>query len=730
VKRLLEGLMKGLALWLYGLFLEIVEFIADSLLQVFNMDLAYFEANVPVTREIVSIIIAAGWAILIGNLAFQAMKSMMSGIGFEGEDPKILFCRTFVFSFLLLASRQICEIGLGMTSKLNTLLQTPDAVRLSLPPLDIFVIPGSWLLVIIMGIILMFQIVKFFFEIAERYVVLVMLTILAPLAFGVGGSKNTEDIFKGWARMFGSSCLMMLFNTVFLKLLLSAMSNMPSAAGMLPWMLLVVAIARVARKIDEIVARIGLNTARTGDPIGRGGIMYPIMVARTLGGIVSKTATAGKTPSGTPPSGRQPGGGTTSSPPPPPPPAPGPASGGAAPQQPQSSTGGISAPSGMNGAGTSGPASVPPGAQPAMSATMPGSGGTGKEPPPSRPPVGAGKNGRRPGIFGNRSEQSDAAGSDRTGSGKPPLSVDSAVPGGIHTERPENDRPPLSVDSRTPDSAGADRANAQKRAKPRKSANIDIFRDDDTISGSHGAGGHRPAPANVGRPAASSGQSSRTSGGSQTVSHTDTRSARVQRNVQESWGNTANVQNAAAAPGTGSPQAPPSRASSPGAGRIGGLSQSGGLNQSQPHSGGATVPGAAHRPASAVTPAPRNIGYSEASAGGASPRPTPADAGVTRRNTYAASGGNRPAAHTDSPSSASRQVARAESGTPASASTRPGSSENTQAAHPMRYRRVERNMRQQPDNTDGQDTGQSGARPAPGVRPPGRGPSPGGGNRP
>ena len=252
---MLEALTQGLALWIYGLLLEIVEFIADSLLQVFNMDLAYFEANVPATKEIVNIIIVAGWAILIGNLVFQAMKSMMSGIGFEGEDPKILFCRTFVFGFLLLASRQICEIGLGMTSKLNTMLKTPDAVKLELPPLDIFVIPGSWLLVMIIGLILMFQIVKFFFEIAERYVVVVMLTILAPLAFGVGGSKNTEDIFKGWARMFGSSCLMMLFNTVFLKLLLLAMGHVPDAAGMLPWMLLVVAIARVARKMDEIVAR-------------------------------------------------------------------------------------------------------------------------------------------------------------------------------------------------------------------------------------------------------------------------------------------------------------------------------------------------------------------------------------------------------------------------------------------------------------------------------------------
>ena len=140
---MLEILLQGLAIWLYTLLLGIVEFIGDSLLRVFDMDMAYFEANVPVTREIMGAVIAAGWALLIGNLVFQAMKSMMSGIGFEGEDPKILFCRTFVFSFLLLASRQITEIGLGITRNVNSLLSMPTAVRLGLPPLDIFLIPGS-----------------------------------------------------------------------------------------------------------------------------------------------------------------------------------------------------------------------------------------------------------------------------------------------------------------------------------------------------------------------------------------------------------------------------------------------------------------------------------------------------------------------------------------------------------------------------------------------------------
>ena len=93
------------------------------------MDFAYLKSHAPVVDEIMQILLAVGWALLIGNLVFQALKSMAVGLGFEGEDPKLLFARTFVFAFLLLASPQICEIGLSMTSKIIELLQIPDAVR-------------------------------------------------------------------------------------------------------------------------------------------------------------------------------------------------------------------------------------------------------------------------------------------------------------------------------------------------------------------------------------------------------------------------------------------------------------------------------------------------------------------------------------------------------------------------------------------------------------------------
>ena len=294
---MLELLFKGLLQWLFDMLINITEYLANSLLTIFSMNLAYFEKAVPVTGEIFNIITCLGWALMLGNLTFQSAKAMLTGLGFEGEAPQSLFARTFVMTFFLVFSRQVCDIGLGITKSVIELLEVPEIVQVPKLSELTFHVPGdaSWLLVIIVGVILVVQIVKLFFEIGERYVVLAVLTVLSPLAFAMGGSKSTADIFKGWARMFGSMCLMAALSVVFLKCMLSAMSVVPSGVEVVPWTIFVVAIAKTGRKIDALILRIGLNPAATGDPLG--GItrmpgMLTYIVARNMVQNIGKSAEA------------------------------------------------------------------------------------------------------------------------------------------------------------------------------------------------------------------------------------------------------------------------------------------------------------------------------------------------------------------------------------------------------------------------------------------------------
>ena len=319
---MLELLFQGFIEWIYGLILECWEYFASVLFDLMSLDFAYLREHMPVIDTIRQIMLGVGWALLIGNLVFQATRGMAAGLGFDAEDPKLLFTRTFAFSFLLVASPQICELGLNMTSTVIELLQMPDAVDITFADEASFGgLTGSWLLVVICGIIVMFQTFKLIMEMAERYFILAVLTITSPLAFGMGGSRNTSDIFNGWCRMFGSMCLLMATNVMFVKMLLSVLSYYPSGLDVLPWMVLVVTIVKVAKKADSILARIGLNPAMTGDPLGRGfpGAMTMMVVrslvsnaAHTIGRNGGQQRSGSGNPKPNTPTGPRTGGGNTS----------------------------------------------------------------------------------------------------------------------------------------------------------------------------------------------------------------------------------------------------------------------------------------------------------------------------------------------------------------------------------------------------------------------------------
>lgn len=268
--QILEKLVKALFEWLASLWYEMVEYLLDQLMELFNVDLSYFAERVPVIDDIANIFVAVGWALLIGNLAYQAMRSMVSGVGIEAEEPARLFLRTAMFSFLLLVSRQICDIGFGLSATVMEMLKVPDAITFEPFGEETFdTLPNAgWLIVIIVNVVIQWQLIRLFFEVAERYVILCVLTYCAPLAFAMGGSKSTSDIFRGWLRMFASMCVLMVFNLMFVKLVLSALSTDPNGAAIIPWAMLVVGIVRMAKKMDGIILRIGMNPALTGDPLG------------------------------------------------------------------------------------------------------------------------------------------------------------------------------------------------------------------------------------------------------------------------------------------------------------------------------------------------------------------------------------------------------------------------------------------------------------------------------
>ena len=77
------------------------------------------------------------------------------------------------------------------------------------------------LIVLILLLILAWNYIKLLFEAAERYVLLGVLVYTAPVAFAMGASQATSNIFKSWCRMFGGQVFLLLMNAWCLRLFVS-----------------------------------------------------------------------------------------------------------------------------------------------------------------------------------------------------------------------------------------------------------------------------------------------------------------------------------------------------------------------------------------------------------------------------------------------------------------------------------------------------------------------------
>lgn len=92
--------------------------------------------------------------------------------------------------------------------------------------------------------------------------------------------------------------LMLIMNIIFLKLIMNAMLNM-HASNIIIWLVFVMALTRVARKIDAHIVKIGLNPAQTNSSVGvrsPGGMT--MVVVRSIASLVGKNVGGMKGSSG------------------------------------------------------------------------------------------------------------------------------------------------------------------------------------------------------------------------------------------------------------------------------------------------------------------------------------------------------------------------------------------------------------------------------------------------
>ena len=223
------GILDGIVEWIAEQIMCGLDLINISVLGALGCDMSVFLRYFPAAETMYDIFVALGIGMILLIWVWNLFRNYWVGIGGEAEDPIKLSLRALVFILLAYFADDITGLVLEIGGTPYQWIMTSE-----LPSLDfasfssvLLVIIGVCangavtLIVLILVIILAWNYIKLLFEAAERYVLLGVLVYTAPIAFAMGASQSTSNIFKSWCRMFGGQVFLLVMNAWCLRLFIS-----------------------------------------------------------------------------------------------------------------------------------------------------------------------------------------------------------------------------------------------------------------------------------------------------------------------------------------------------------------------------------------------------------------------------------------------------------------------------------------------------------------------------
>ena len=227
--------------WIAEQVMHGLDLISTSVLGALGCTMNTFVRYFPAAETLYDVFVALAIGIILLNWVWQIFRNFGLGIGLEAEDPVKLSIRSILFILLTLYADQIIGLVLDIAGTPYNWVLTEE-----LPPLDfasfnssLMVILGVVangavaLIALILVIILAWNYIKLLFEAAERYILLGILVFTAPVAFAMGASQTTGNIFKSWCRMFGGQLFLLVMNAWCLRLFTSMVGTFLSNPLML-----------------------------------------------------------------------------------------------------------------------------------------------------------------------------------------------------------------------------------------------------------------------------------------------------------------------------------------------------------------------------------------------------------------------------------------------------------------------------------------------------------------
>lgn len=223
------GILDGIVEWLAEQVMHGLDLISTSVLGALGCDMDVFLRYFPAAETMYKVFVALSIGLILLNWVWQLFKNFGLGAGIEAEDPVKLSIQSVLFILLAYFSDDIVSMALKIGGTPYAWIMDSELPAISFADFNsvMLVIIGACangavaLITLILVIILAWNYLKLLLEAAERYVLLGVLIYTAPVAFSMGASQSTSNIFKSWCRMLGGQMLLLVMNAWCLRLFTS-----------------------------------------------------------------------------------------------------------------------------------------------------------------------------------------------------------------------------------------------------------------------------------------------------------------------------------------------------------------------------------------------------------------------------------------------------------------------------------------------------------------------------
>ena len=235
---MLDWIFEGIVTWISSVMtslmdavsgLSLMDAVSGLFLDALGTDMVVMEEYFPFVTKAFGILQYTAWALLFLITAWQLFRAFGGPIT-DAENPLTLVARSILFAVMIGYAQSIFQMTLDiarapytalmevtMSAEDFTFAGIEEALKNGLVTIVATTSIVGTLLLVILEIALGWNYFKLLLETVERYVVVGVLCYTSPLAFAMGGSKETNSVFRSWCRMVGSQLILLIMNVWFLR---------------------------------------------------------------------------------------------------------------------------------------------------------------------------------------------------------------------------------------------------------------------------------------------------------------------------------------------------------------------------------------------------------------------------------------------------------------------------------------------------------------------------------